>query len=66
MKTLNVPLLNMVARQLNVSTDCWIDYGRREQTRRDHIVEIEALFGFQTFRAPHYRQAIHVLDELSK
>lgn len=62
----NVPLLNMVARQLNISTDCWIDYGRREQTRRDHIAEIESLFGFQTFRAPHYRQAIHVLDELAK
>ena len=62
----NPALLNMVTKQLNILPDCWIDYGQREQTRREHITEIENVFGFQTFAAAHYRKAIHFLDELAR
>jgi hypothetical protein len=47
-----------------VSTDSWNDYGRRDQTRREHIAELQAIFGFQPFTRHHYRQAVYSLDDL--
>lgn len=34
------PLLKLVADQLRVAVECWDDYGRRQQTRREHLVEL--------------------------
>ena len=58
------PLLRRVASQLKVSTDSWNRYGRRDQTRREHIAELQAIFGFQPFTRHHYRQAVYSLDDL--
>ena len=60
------PLLEMVAAQIEVSMQRWDDYGQREQTRREHLVELQALFGFQSFTTMHhYRPAVHGLDDLA-
>jgi TnpA family transposase len=59
------PLLKRVAGQLNVSADNWDDYGRREQTRREHLAELQTIFGYQAFAGRHYRQAVHSLDDLA-
>jgi TnpA family transposase len=59
------PLLKWVADQLQVATDSWDDYGQREQTRREHLVELQTVFGFQPFTMSHYRQAVHTLTELA-
>ena len=59
------PLLRMVAAQLKVLPQIWAGYGRREQTRREHLVELQSVFGFQTFATRHYRPNVHALGELA-
>jgi TnpA family transposase len=57
------PLLQLVADQLNIGVACWDEYGQREQTRREHLVELQTVFGFQSFTMSHYRQAVQWLTE---
>ena len=59
------PLLSLEARQLKVSSESWDEYGRRDQTRREHLVELQAVFGFRSFTMRHYRRAVHDLDDLA-
>ncbi|WP_337219415.1 DUF4158 domain-containing protein, partial [Vibrio parahaemolyticus] len=59
------PLLKLVADQLKVGVESWNEYGQREQTRREHLVELKALFGFQPFTLTHYRQALHTYTGLA-
>lgn len=60
------PLLKLVAGQLKILPDSWQGYGQREQTRREHLVELQTAFGFQPFTTlRHYRAAVHSLDELA-
>jgi len=59
------PLLRLVSAQLEVPVDIWSEYGRRDQTRREHVAELQAIFGFQTFTRRHYRSAIRSLDDLA-
>jgi TnpA family transposase len=60
-----LPLLRMVAAQLKVPVGSWNHYGQREQTRREHLVELQTVFGFKPFTMSHYRQAVHTLTELA-
>ena len=59
------PLLSLVAMRLKVPPGSWIEYGRRDQTRREHLVELQAVFGFQSFTMRHYRLAGQALDDLA-
>ncbi|MFK0380239.1 Tn3 family transposase [Pandoraea sp. NPDC090278] len=59
------PLLKLLADQLKVNVESWGEYGQREQTRREHLVELQTAFGFQPFTMGHYRQAVHTLTELA-
>ena len=60
------PLLHMVANQLKVPHDSWAEYGQRAETRREHLLELQSLFGFQPFTTMnHYRSAVHSLKELA-
>src|SRR5690606_13990090 len=59
------PLLRLVADQLKVGVESWDEYGQREQTRREHLVELQTVFGFQPFTMSHYRQAVQLLTELA-
>jgi hypothetical protein len=45
--------------------ESWDEYGQREQTRREHLVELQTVFGFQPFTMSHYRQAVQWLTELA-
>ena len=58
-------LLQLVAAQLKLSPEHWSAYGRREQTRREHLVELQTMFGFQPFAKRHYRASVHGLEELA-
>ncbi|MEO7232974.1 MAG: DUF4158 domain-containing protein, partial [Polaromonas sp.] len=61
-----MPLLHMVAAQLKVPIEAWNDYGKREQTRREHLIELQTIFSFQPFTTMrHYRPAVRSLDELA-
>ena len=59
------PLLRLVAAQLKVPVESWEEYGVRDQTRREHLVELQTVFGFKPFTMSHYRQAVHTLTELA-
>ena len=59
------PLLRLVAAQLMVPVESWDEYGQRDQTRREHLVELQTVFGFKPFTMGHYRQAVHTLTELA-
>jgi TnpA family transposase len=59
------PLLKLVADQLKVGVESWNEYGQREQTRREHLAELQTVFGFQPFTMSHCRQAVHTLTELA-
>ena len=59
-------LLTMVAKQLGVAADHWANYGQRDQTRREHISELQTIFGFQTFTTSnHYRYAVHSIESIA-
>jgi len=59
-------LLRTVASQIKVSVEVWADYGQREQTRREHLVELQSVLGLRTFTTlSHYRAAVHGLNELA-
>jgi len=59
------PLLGLVARQLKISPERWAEYGERDQTRREHLAELQAVFGFRSFIIRHYRSAVHGLHDLA-
>ena len=50
------PLLKLIADQLKVGVESWDEYGQREQTRREHLIELQTVFGFQTFTMRHCRR----------
>jgi TnpA family transposase len=57
------PMLRLVAEQLKVPPESWADYGRRAETRREHLLDLQSIFGFQTFTTQHHRPAVQSLDE---
>ena len=59
-------LLAFVATQLKLAVPDWSVCGQREQTRREHLLELQAAFGFQTFSLPHYRAAVLWLAEVAR
>jgi TnpA family transposase len=59
------PLLQLVAEQLSVSVDCWAEYGQRAETRREHLLELQKVFGFKNLTTSGYRQAVRTLTELA-
>ena len=59
------PLLRMVAAQIKVPIDEWQKYGQRAETRREHLLKLQALFGFRTFATRDYRPSALGLNELA-
>ena len=54
-----------VARQLRIDPACWPEYAGREETRREHLLELRAYLGVTPFKLSHFRQAVHALVELA-
>ena len=50
------PILAMVPAQLKVPTGIWSFYAERDQTRREHLLELQEQFGYQAFTVAHYRR----------
>ena len=59
------PLLSYVAQQVNVDAESWKRYGQREQTRREHLLELQEVFGFKPFTGGHYRSAVAQLADVA-
>ena len=59
-------LLRLVANQIDAPMEIWESYAQRAETRREHLLELQAAFGFATFTTTrHYLNAIESLDDLS-
>src|ERR1700745_859462 len=48
-------LLNLVATQLGVSIVAWELYAQRDETRREHLLELLSRLGLEQFGTKHYR-----------
>lgn len=58
-------LLSHVSRQLQINPDSWGEYGQRDETRREHALELQAAFDYRSFTAEEYRQQRGMLTELA-
>lgn len=58
-------LLRWLAHQLGVDPGCWPLYAEREATRREHLLELRAYLGLESFGLQHYRPAVQVATELA-
>ena len=58
-------LLQWIGRQLRLDPACWPQYAEREETRREHLLELRAYLGMEPFGLAHYRQAVHATTELA-
>ena len=53
-------MIAFVARQLRVSPTVFSEYALRDQTRREHAVELQKLLGLRSFRLADWRACLHV------
>jgi len=53
-------MIAFVARQLRVSPSAFSEYALRDQTRREHAVELQKLLGLRSFRLADWRACLHV------
>ncbi|WP_306532635.1 Tn3 family transposase [Geobacter sp.] len=59
-------LLAYVGRQLGVGIDNWSQYALRQETRREHLAELQAWLNLSTFNSSHYRNSVTLLAELAQ
>ena len=59
------PLVQWIARQLRTDPGCWPQYAEREETRREHLLELRAYLSLEPFGLTHYRQAVRTATELA-
>jgi TnpA family transposase len=48
-------LLAFLARQLNISPAAWASYAERDETRREHLAELQAHYGLRSFGIGQFR-----------
>lgn len=53
-------MLGFVAAQLGIPSALFADYARRDQTRREHAVELQALLGLRSFRLGDWRDCLRL------
>jgi len=58
-------LLQYVAGQLNADASLWKEYARRDQTRREHLLELQAALNLRPLVVADYRPAILALVDLA-
>lgn len=63
--TVPMPLLQWIGQQLQLDPVCWPQYAEREETRREHLLELRAYLGMEPFGQMHHRQAVHATTELA-
>ena len=58
-------LLRRIGQQLRIDPTCWAQYAERDETRREHLLELRAYLGMESFGLAHYRRAVHATTELA-
>jgi TnpA family transposase len=62
----HISLLRMVSMQLKIPVGVFEEYGQRAETRRDHLLELQTIFGFQPFTMQHYRSSVRQIKLLAR
>jgi TnpA family transposase len=57
--------LQWVSGQLHIDFACWSQYAERDETRREHLLELRSYLGLASFGLTHFRQTVHALTELA-
>jgi TnpA family transposase len=58
----HVPVLNLIAEQLQIPVAAWELYADRDETRREHLVELLSLLDMKQFSTRHYRASSEWLE----
>lgn len=58
-------LLDWIGRQLGIDPTCWPEYAAREETRREHLLELRTYLGLGPFGLTDYRKALQSATELA-
>jgi TnpA family transposase len=58
-------LLAHVAKQIHVTPDAWQEYAARDETRREHAIELQSIFGYRPFTIAEYRRLRGWLTDLA-
>jgi TnpA family transposase len=59
------PLLKWIGSQLRIDPACWLQYAARDETRREHLMELYAYISVTPFGFKHFRQIVHALTDLA-
>jgi hypothetical protein len=51
----HAPVLKLISAQLEISTDAWPLYAQRDETRREHLLELISRLAMEQFGTNHYR-----------
>ncbi len=63
--TIQESLLQWIGQQLRIDPTCWPKYSEREETRREHLLELRAYLDMEPFGLAHFRQAVHAAVDLA-
>jgi TnpA family transposase len=58
-------LLMHIASQLGTPIEIWKEYGLRQETRREHMLELLPILGLKQFTLEYYRSGLKSLEEIS-
>ncbi len=59
-------LLAFVSQQLTVEADIWPQYAQRQETRREHLMELQAWLGLSPFSGADYQRFMEPITELAQ
>jgi uncharacterized protein DUF4158 len=58
-------LLSHVAQQVGVTSNAWTEYAARDETRREHALELQGVFGYRPFTIAEYRKVRGSLTDIA-
>ncbi|MEO7496238.1 MAG: Tn3 family transposase [Massilia sp.] len=58
-------VIDWIAGQVGVDPAAWTRYGLREETRREHAIELRAYLGLSAFGLAHFRYLVRSLAEFA-
>lgn len=54
-------IIEFIAAQLGIPSSAFVEYAKRDETRREHLLEIQKKFGLRPFDASLYKELSHWL-----
>lgn len=60
-----VSLLRWVGKQLRIDPACWAQYSKREETRREHLLELRSYLGLKPFGLEDFNRILDTATELA-